>query len=62
MASEKTRRKRDAVARKRDGGKPAAARDGDRRDKQFGPMVRKVLEAKRKVQDWTIDDGPPPGA
>lgn len=61
MASEKHRRKRDAVARKLDGGNPAASSDGDRRRKHFGPMARQVLQRKRAVREWTIDDGPPPG-
>jgi hypothetical protein len=61
MASEKHRRKRDAIARKVGGGKPAAASDGDRRHKQFGPMAKAVLKRKQSVREWTIDDGPPPG-
>jgi hypothetical protein len=61
MASEKQRRKRDAIARKLEGGKPAASSDGDRRRKWFGPMAKEVLKRKRSVREWTIDDGPPPG-
>ncbi|QDV32977.1 hypothetical protein [Tautonia plasticadhaerens] len=62
MASDKKRRKQHAVARKLDGGKPAAAADGDRRHKHFGPMARQVQQRKRAVREWTLDDGPPPGA
>ena len=61
MASPKKRRKQDALDRKRDGGRPAAARDGDRR-RRIGPLVRETLRRKQSLRDWTIDDGPPPDA
>jgi hypothetical protein len=61
MASNKKRRKRDAVTRRIEGAKPAAASDGDRRRRAFGSLVNDALRRKRSVRDWTIDEGPPPG-
>lgn len=61
MASSGKKRKQAAIDKKanRPAGAPPAARDGDRRRRPPGPLVREVLARKRALGEWTIDDGPP---
>ena len=61
MASNKKRRKRESVSRRIEGAKPAAAADGDRRHRHIGPLAKAAIKQKQTAQEWTIDDGPPPG-
>jgi hypothetical protein len=61
MASRKRKHKMASVERRerRAGGPATPPRDGDRRRRAFGSLSREVLAFKRRVRDWTIDDGPP---
>ena len=65
MASSKRRRKQAALDRKErlggigTGARPNRHRDGDRRRRHVGGMVRDALARKRAVRDWTIDSDLP---
>jgi hypothetical protein len=61
MASQKRKHKRDSVERRERlaGAPPRPPKDGDRRRRGFGSLAKEVLAFKRRVRDWTIDDGPP---
>lgn len=66
MASKKQRRKEASLDRKhRIGGvgnhaQPIRHRDGDRRRREFGGMVREILQRKAALREWTIDSDLPP--
>lgn len=64
MASQKHKHKQAAVERRERlaSQPPRPSRDGDRRRRAFGGLVREVLAHKQNLRDWTIDDGPPPGS
>lgn len=59
MASEKKRRKRLAQDRKlhvqQTKQLPMPSKDGDRRRRVFGAMVRKVIQQKQAQRDWNLD-------
>ncbi len=65
MASNKHRRKQAALDRKQrlggigTGAQPGRHRDGDRRRRHVGGMVRDALARKQAVRDWTIDSDLP---
>jgi hypothetical protein len=62
MASDKQKRKQAGIDRKKRlaNAPPTPPRDGDRRRRPDVDLVREVIKRKQVVQEWTIDDGPPP--
>ncbi len=65
MASEKKRRKRVAQNRKlssapQSSQTPRPSKDGDRRRRVFGAMVREAIQRKQAQRDWNLDSEPLP--